>query len=310
MNKQTNDIKPIDGRCNGDMLPYNFIKDVEPLAIQVIKEGGEGVDQAVEWLVSVHYQSAMRATGKYLRHLEFGIIDGEMNYCALKTAIKYDPKVGPFVGYYIGTLKNRLYDMAFKNIGKTKKQIKNLDILVMAEKQIEDIFDHSKIILLKKRKNYDDDWGTRKTVSFYKSDLDVLEEEEKNLLALVSQIWCTNKVIAQRMEISESKVSMLWQRINRKLYPIYKKRRAEQFDWTWGCSYDDTQSAVKTSAEAVEQYRSDTFDEDEDGNIPGGWSIEKAYFAGLDDDKDFNTSIYIQDRETRKILNQAEPPKK
>jgi DNA-binding CsgD family transcriptional regulator len=225
-----------------------------------------------------------------------------MNYCALKTAMNYNPKVGPFVGYYIGTLKNRLYDIAFRNISETKKQIKNYDIFAMAEKKIKNIFDHNKILLLKKRPY--NNYGIRRAVRFYKPDLDVLTEEEKNLLALVSQIWCTNKIIAQRMNISDSKVSMLWQRINRKLYPVYKKRRAEQFEWTWGSLL--AEDAQESSEQAIrEQYYQD-IKENEEGDIQGGWSIEKAYFAGLDDDKDFDTSINIQDRYIKQRFNQSE----
>ncbi len=287
-------IKPIDGRNTGELYPAAFVKGAEPFAIQVIKDGGQGVDEAVSWLVGLHYEAALRAAGKYLRHLDPNTIDAEMNYCALKTANSYNPKVGPFVAYYITTLKNRLYDIAFKNIHKTKARIKNIDIFLMAEKNIKNIFDHNNIILLKKRPS-SDYYGTKKVVHFYKSDLNVLTTEEKNLLALVSQIWCTNKVIAQRMGISESKVSMLWQRISRKLYPVFKKRRAEQFDWTWGGTLD-------TSKADITAYLNDRYSE----KGQDGWSIEKAYFAGLDDDQDYDTSIYIQDNKIKKRMNQDE----
>jgi len=257
--------------------------------VQVIKEGGQGAEEAASWLVGLYYHDVLRAAGRYLRHLDPAFIEKEMEKCAIRTAHNYDPNQGPFVAYYITTVKNRLFDICFR-APRNGEKVKDYEVFKRMEKQIKNIYDHKKILLLKKRPG---------VVRFYKSDLDVLTDEEKNMLALVSQIWCTNNVIAKAMDISKSKVGMLWERINRKLLPAFRKNRSKQF-WEWAGTWGlDEHAAVKTSAAAVNEYIKESFF-NEGENMSGGWSIEQAYFAGLDDDDDYNE--LPSDKKTKKRM--------
>lgn len=248
-------------------------------------------------MVGLYYHDVLRAAGRYLRHLDPAFIEQQMEGCAIRTAKNYDPKQGPFVAYYITTVKNKLFDICFR-APRNGEKVKDYEVFKRMEKQVKNIYDHNKILLLNKRPG---------VVRFYKKDLDVLTEEEKNMLALVSQIWCTNNVIAKAMDISKSKVSMLWERINRKLLPAFRKNRSDQF-WQWaGTWLEEEDGAVKTGAAAVNEYLKESI-YNEGENISGGWSIEQAYFAGLDDDSDFEEMEY--DINTRDIMTNCDNERK
>ena len=181
----------------------------------------------------------------------------------MRAALKC-PDNKPLVGYFIVSLKNKLYDISFR---RKKYIVKHYEEFKAREADLDNLFDHKKIGLLKKSNRH---------VYFYENDLNVLKDDEKNFLALYSQIPCTNKIAARRMGFSESKISRIWGRLNIKLMPAYIRNQNRQQPGLDTIILDQ-QSAWKAPWPQVRQLF-----------IEKSMGIERPHFAGLDGDTDFN----------------------
>lgn len=251
----------------------------------------------------------MRATGKYLAHLGEHIIEEQINSCMMIAALKC-PDNKPLAGYFIETLKNKFYDLSFRT--RHKNVIYDYDVFKALEADLENLFDHKKIILLNKSKKH---------VYFYERDLEVLNNEQKNYLAMYSQIPCTNKIAAERMGVSESKVSMIRKRINYKLMPALIRNRERQqlkLQALIANTTDDIEGEFRAYA-AEDQ--SDTYYPDDneakraatgakivDILAGEGIGIEGAHYTKSDDDSDYN--IPGDDRTTKQRMNYTEKKSK
>jgi len=263
---------------------------------------GEHAEKAAEHLVSIYYDDAMRATGKYLAHLDEYIIQEQLNNCMMIAALKC-PETKPLAGYFIETLKNKLYDISFRI--RKKNVIYDYDVFQATEADIVNLFDHKKIKLLNKSKKH---------VYFYESDLSELKEEEKNYLALFSQIPCTNKIAARRMGESESTVSRIRKRIKDKLMPAYIRNRRRQQSWSIDEENTDIEGEFRAGAaeDLMDTYYPD--DREAGREVSGaaigdiladkGLGVDSARYLKSDDDDDFNTPG--EDRITKKRMNLPE----
>jgi len=222
------------------------------------------------------------------------------------TAALKCPDTKPLAGYFIETLKNKLYDLSFR--ARNKNVIYDYDVFQSSEDDLKNVFDHNKISLLKKNDKH---------VYFYENDLTILNDEEKNYLALYSQIPCTNKIAAKRMGLSESKVSRIRKRIKNKLMPAYiRNRDRQQYKVSEIISGVNDNIEGEFRAYATENQTDTYYPDDKEaawetsgaeiGDILGdqGMDIEKAHYADSDYNTDFN--IPGDDRTTKIRMNLPE----
>lgn len=279
--------------------------------MRIIKEhNGEGeyATAAAEYLVSLYYDDVRRATGEYCAHLKDSVIENQIKPCMIKAALKCPHS--NLAGYFIDTFKNKLYDLSFRIKPEKDKVVKDYEVFKELEKKhVKDIFDHNKIILFKK---------TKRGVQFSKRDLDVLSDEEKNLLALISQIPCTNEIIAKRMGISKSKVDMMIHSLHRnnkkrhgskriecKLLPAYIRNRNKYGHYNLIDNIIDEQDFLYKQTMQTEMIRlSKTSEDNED---VAEFNIQMAKYTGSDNDDDFN--VPKADRTVTRRMNLPEKEK-
>lgn len=249
------------------------------------QNAGEYAQGAWDFLRNEHDDVADIVAGTFLDSLEKYITEEQKDACIHPAAMGFRPELGyTFSTFYQNILRYKLIDIEreMKRGGRKVRSIEEMEVYI---NMIHDIFDHSKILLIK---------PTSKHVYFYKKDLSVLNQQEKNFLALQSQIYCTNKVAANYMNCSPTTVGRIWKRISRKLFPAFERNWESQLPVL--AAGGMMNPAVKTDPQSIAEYERaiGLYNSGEaEADYNPGWSIEEAYFAGRDDDRDFNTPDQI-----------------